>query len=78
MKIFVKARPNSKAESIEKADDTHFTVAVKEPPVKGRANAAIAKALARHFGTAPSQVFLASGLSSKQKVFEIHTTQKQR
>ena len=75
MKIFVKARPNSKAESIEKADDTHFTVAVKEPPVKGRANAAIAKALAGHFGLAPSQVFLVSGFSSKQKVFETHTAQ---
>ena len=75
MKIFVKARPNSKAESIEKADDTHFTVAVKEPPVKGRANAAIAKALASHFGSARSQVSLVSGFSSKQKVVEIHTAQ---
>ncbi|MDP2720482.1 MAG: DUF167 domain-containing protein [bacterium] len=73
MKIFVKARPNSKAESIEKADDTHFTVSVKEPPVKSRANAAIAKALAGHFGVAPSQVSLVSGFSSKQKVFEIET-----
>ena len=75
MKIFVKARPNSKAESIEKVDDTHFTVAVKEPPVKGRANAAISKALADYFGIAPSQVSLVSGFSSKQKVFEIHTAQ---
>jgi len=75
MKIFVKARPNSKAESIEKVDDAHFTVAVKEPPVKGRANAAISKALADYFGIAPSQVSLVSGFSSKQKVFEIHTAQ---
>ena len=75
MKIFVKAKPNSKAESIEKVDDTHFTVAVKEPPVKGRANAAISKALADYFGIAPSQVSLVSGFSSKQKVFEIHTAQ---
>jgi len=73
MKIFVKARPNSKAESIEKADDTHFTVLVKQPSIKGRANAAIAKALASHFGIAPSQVSLVSGFSSKQKVFEIET-----
>ena len=73
MNFFVKARPNSKAESIEKADDTHFTVAVKEPPLKGRANAAIAKALADYFGIAPSRVFLVSGFSSKQKVFEIKT-----
>ena len=73
MKFFVKARPNSKAESIEKVDDTHFTVAVKEPQVKGRANVAISKALARHFGIAPSRVSLVSSFSSKQKVFAIKT-----
>ena len=78
MKFFVKARPNSKAESIEEVDDTHLTVSVKQPPVKGRANIAIARALASHFGIAPSQVSLVSGFASKQKVFEIPTTQKQR
>lgn len=35
MKIFVKARPNSKEEYVEKIDDTHFVVAVKEPPKAG-------------------------------------------
>jgi len=71
MKIFVKARPNAKTEGIEKIDETHLTVSVKEPPIKGRANAAIAKALAKYFDTAPTRVFLVSGFASKQKVFEI-------
>lgn len=73
MKIFVKAWPNAKTESIEKVDETHFTVSVKEPPVKRKANAAIAKALAQHFDIAPSSVLLVSGFSQKQKVFEIKT-----
>jgi uncharacterized protein (TIGR00251 family) len=74
MRIFVKAKPNAKKESIEKIDQTHFTVSVKEPPTKGQANAAIAKVIAKYFGVASSSVFLVSGFSSKQKVFEIHTT----
>jgi len=78
MKIFVKAKPNAKEEKIQKVDEIHFRVSVKEPPVQGRANVAISKVLALHFGIAPSQVSLVSGFSSKQNVFEIHTAQNER
>ncbi|MEK7162751.1 MAG: DUF167 domain-containing protein [Patescibacteria group bacterium] len=71
MKIFIKAKPNSKKEFVEKISETHFTVSVKEPPLQGKANAAITKALAEYFNIAPSAVRLISGFSSKQKVFEI-------
>ncbi len=71
MKIFVKAKPKSKEERVEKIDGTHFIVSVKEPPVQGKANAAIAKALAEYFGVSVYSVKLTSGFSSKEKVFEI-------
>ncbi len=71
MKIFVKAKPSAKEEKIEKISETNFVVWVKEPPIKGKANRAIAKAIAAHFNVAPSQVRLVSGSSSRQKVFEI-------
>ena len=71
MKIFVTAKPNSKTTNIEKIDETHFIVSVKEPPVQGRANSAVIKALAEHFSTAQSNIQLISGFSSKQKTFEI-------
>lgn len=71
MKIFVKARPLAGEEKVEKVDESNFTVSVTEAPVKGMANAAIRKALARYFNVAPSQVRLVSGFSSRQKVFEI-------
>ncbi|MDP2735269.1 MAG: DUF167 domain-containing protein, partial [bacterium] len=48
--IFVTAKPGAKEERIRKVDEMHFEVAVKEPPKQGRANKAIAKALAQHFG----------------------------
>lgn len=70
-KIFVQAKPNAREERIEKIDETHFTVAVREPPVNGLANAAIRKALAGHFKVAPSCAQLVSGFSSRNKVFEM-------
>jgi len=71
MKIFVKTRPNSKNESVKKLSESNFEICVKEPPVKGLANAAIVKALARHFGVPPSAVKVTSGHTSRQKIVEI-------
>lgn len=71
MKIFVKARPNVKQEKVEKINETHFIVSVKEPPKEGKANKAIARALADYFAVAASRVCLVSGFYAKQKTFEI-------
>lgn len=71
MKIFVKAKPGSYEERIEKIDDLHFVVSVKEPPVQGRANQAIVRALAEYFGVAILNVKITSGFTSRQKIFEI-------
>jgi len=82
MKIFVKAKPSSQKEAVEQIspssstlwgekNEIRFVVAVKEQPKNGKANEAIAKTLARHFGVARSRVRLVSGFSSKKKVFEI-------
>jgi hypothetical protein len=71
VKIFIKAKPLSKEERLEKIDEINFIVAVKEPPVQGKANRAIIKVLADYFKIAPSRVRLISGFSAKQKTFEI-------
>ncbi len=71
MKIFVKAKPNSKEEKIKKLSETNFEICVKEPPVRGLANAAIVAALARHFGVPFSSVKIISGHTSRQKIVEI-------
>ena len=70
-KIFVKAKPGAKEEKIEKIDEINFVIWVKAPPKGGKANRAIAKAIATYFNVAPSCVNLVSGFSSRQKVFEI-------
>lgn len=71
MRIFVAAKPKSRVPGVERIDDTHFAVRVKEPPAEGKANVAVVEALAEHFGVGQSRVRLVSGASSKQKVFEI-------
>lgn len=71
MKIFVKAKPRSKEERVERIDDTHFVVFVKKPPIQGKANQAIVRVLAEYFGVSASSVKLASGFSSKEKIFTL-------
>ena len=71
IKIFVIAKPNARRVGVEKIDETHLIVSVKEPPREGRANYAVLEALARHLNVSLSNIRLVSGATSRQKVFEI-------
>lgn len=71
MKIFVKSKPSSKKEAVEKIDGKNFIVAVKDPPVKGKANRALVKTMAKYFDVPSSSVQIVSGHTSKQKIIEI-------
>ena len=71
MKIFVKAKPNSKEEKVEKIDEQNYVVSVKEPPIKGKANEAIRNALAVYFKIGSSRVKIISGYTSRDKTIEI-------
>ena len=83
MKIIVKVKPNAKKESVErvtqpslglagdKSELVEYKVSVKEPPVGGKANEAVTKALAKYFDISSSLVVLVSGKISKKKIFEI-------
>jgi len=71
VKLSITAKPLSKEERVEKIDDAHYTVAVKEPPIQGRANAAIIRALAEHFQVAPSRVRIVMGHTSRQKIVDV-------
>lgn len=71
MKIFVKAKPNAKEKKVEKIDETHFAVWVKEPPRRGMANAAIIRALADFLGIAPARLRIVAGHTDRQKIIKI-------
>lgn len=72
MKISTRLKPNSRhREEVVSNDDGSLIVYTKAPAIEGRANAAAAKLLAKHFGVAPSKIKLVRGAISKYKVFEI-------
>ena len=71
MKILITAKPGARHPRVERIDDTHIVVAVKERPHDGKANAAIIKAVAAHFGVAASHVRIVSGGGARNKIVEI-------
>ena len=72
MKIIVKTKPGAKVDKIEKVDESNYIVYVKEPPINGRANAALVKLLAEHFDISPSLITIISGFMARVKVIEIN------
>ncbi|MBI2022284.1 DUF167 domain-containing protein [Candidatus Daviesbacteria bacterium] len=76
MKIHVAARPGRKNEYIKYVGRATFQIAVKEPPVKSKSNAAIIEKLSEYLDTPKSQIKLIHGHGSKQKVFEVPVTQE--
>lgn len=70
MKIQVKVKPNSKTEEVSQERDS-FIVNVKEPPREGKANQAVIKLLAEHFGVPQSRIRILSGFRSRNKVMEV-------
>ncbi len=82
MRIIVKVKPNSKIDAVEritqqsllledKNNISVYKVWVKAPPLDGKANIAVKKVLAKYFDVAPSLVNLVSGLTNKNKIFDI-------
>lgn len=70
--VVVRVKPGSrKGPLVEVGDDDELTIYVREPAVDGRANAAVVKLLAEHFGVARSSVELISGTTSRIKRFRI-------
>ena len=72
MKIIVKVKPGAKENKIERVDESNYIVSVKEPPIDGRANAALIKLLANHFDVSPSLIEIISGYMARIKVIEIN------
>jgi uncharacterized protein (TIGR00251 family) len=70
MKIQVKVKPNSRTEEVSRESDS-LIVRVKEPAREGKANLAVIKLLAEHFGIPKSKVRIVSGLTSRAKVIEV-------
>jgi hypothetical protein len=62
--------PRARKTGIEK-DGTTIKVAVSAPPEDGRANAAVAEALAHALGVAKTRLTLLRGTTSRDKLFRL-------
>jgi uncharacterized protein len=71
MKVCVIVHPNSKKPRIEKDLFGSLHVYVHEPPLEGKANAAVQEVLADYFEVSKSRVQLLKGQATKHKIFEI-------
>nr|MDO8115706.1 DUF167 domain-containing protein [Candidatus Sigynarchaeota archaeon] len=69
--LTVHARPRSRTEEVKQEDDGTYTVHVKEPPDKGKANKAIVRLLAKHFHVPVSDVSIVKGATSTTKIIRI-------
>lgn len=71
MKFFVKVKPNSKKEKIEKVSFSELVIWTKKPAKQNKANNDVVKILAEYFSLPKSCVNLVKGKNSKNKIFEI-------
>jgi uncharacterized protein YggU (UPF0235/DUF167 family) len=76
MLVTVRVKPGSrKGPAVEPSEDesAELVVHVRERAAEGAANAAVEKALADHFGVAPSRVRIVRGHTSRIKRVEVDT-----
>ena len=67
----VRLTPRSSREEVRLLDDGSLAVRVSAPPVDGRANEALRRAVAAALGVAPSRVELVRGQRSREKALRV-------
>ena len=71
MILHLRAKPNAKANALQRAADGSLTVRLKAPAQDGKANACLLAFLAETFGVSKSSVALLSGHTAPFKKVEI-------
>lgn len=67
----VRLTPRGGRDEVRLLDDGSLAVRVAAPPVDGRANDALRKAVAKALGVAPSRVTLVRGERSREKTLSV-------
>ncbi|MFN9984225.1 MAG: DUF167 domain-containing protein [Pirellula sp.] len=67
----VRVKPNCSVESIEEQPDGTWVVRVHAPPQDGRANDAVVRLIAKHFGVSKSSVAVEVGAKGLNKILSI-------
>ena len=67
----VKVKPNSKEQKVIEEPDGSLKIALKSPPVDGKANKELIKLLAQKFDVPKSEILIKYGLYSINKLIEL-------
>jgi len=71
MRLFLKVRPGAGKDFVEKIDESHYTVWVREAPQHGQANKGVIRVLAEYLDKPKGLITIKSGHISSSKVIEI-------
>lgn len=64
----VSVKPNSRRESVTQHNASTFTIQVSASPLKGKANKAMLKLLAKHLNVLQNQLMITAGESYNEKI----------
>lgn len=71
MRVTIRVKPGAKKEAVGGTHGDALVVAVQAPPVEGKANEAVRKALAKAFGVRRQDVVIVAGEKGRDKVVEL-------
>jgi uncharacterized protein (TIGR00251 family) len=70
----IRVKPGAKREAVGGSHGDALVVAVTAPPVEGKANEAVRKALAKAFGVRKQDVVIVAGERGRDKVVDVPAT----
>jgi uncharacterized protein (TIGR00251 family) len=73
----VRVKPRARTTGVSLQNDTMLVVSVNEPPVDGKANAAVIATLAKKLGVAKSSISILRGQSGRSKVLKFENLELQ-
>ncbi len=71
MRLTVKVKPNAAKNELKKITEDFYEVKVSVPPEKGKANERVIELLSEYFKVPKSKIVLISGITYREKIFEI-------
>ncbi len=71
MRVTIRVKPGAKKDAVGGRHGDALVVAVAAPPVEGKANEAVRKALAKAFGVRRQDVVIVAGEKGRDKVVEL-------